>query len=363
MTDSLIDSSKFKRWLGDDQEIAVIDLRDEATYGKGAPLFAPNIPAARLLAEVGRLVPRRSVRTVLIDDGDSVADSAARGLGHLGYTNVRILSGGIPAWTRDGLEDLPTFDVSSQHFSKAVREAKGTPSLSARELATLYAAKENVVVLDSRTTDEFATGHVPGAISVPGAELLRRFAEVVPSQETLVLVSCAGLPRAIIGAQTLIDAGVPNRVAVLEEGTRGWRDAGLDLEITATGQHRPLSEKADAFARRYAKALIGNIDLLRIEAQGVFDWLNDDSRTTFVLDVRTPEEYALDHIAHSVSAPGGQLFAGSFRTIGVRGARTVLVDDLSGIRAITTAHWLRQRGLEIRILLHDFAVSTQALPI
>jgi len=48
---------------------------------------------------------------------------------------------------------------------------------------------------------------------LPGAELVYRIRELAPDPNTFVVVNCAGRTRSIVGAQTLIDAGIPNRVA------------------------------------------------------------------------------------------------------------------------------------------------------
>lgn len=73
--------------------------------------------------------------------------------------------------------------------------------------------------------------------------------------------------------------------------------------------------------------------------------------------MRTPEEYAAGHLPGSTSAEGGQLLGVAHRTIAVRGARVVLVDDPVGARAAVVAHWLQRRGFEIAILLHDFTAT------
>ena len=71
---------------------------------------------------------------------------------------------------------------------------------------------------------------IPTATSVPGAELALRVRALAPDRATTVIVNCAGRTRSIIGAQSLINAGLPNRVAALRNGTIGWTLAGLDLD-------------------------------------------------------------------------------------------------------------------------------------
>lgn len=357
MSNRTISSAVFREWLADGKELAVIDIRNTAVVGYASPLFATNLPAERVEAEIDRFIPRQPVRTVLVDDGTGIAETLAERLTASGRTGVVALAGGIPEWTRDGVAGLPTFDIPGVDFSVAVRDEKGTPVVTASELKALRDRGEDVIVLDSRTIPEYAAAHVPGAVSVPGAELVLRFKDLVPSPDTKVLVSCAGLPRAILGAQTLIDAGVPNEVAYLDDGTKGWTNAGLQLEIGRTATYDEASSEARQFAAEHVATLAKDDRFPEITEETARRWTADPERTTYYLDVRTPEEFAAEHLPGSISSEGGQLLGVAYRTIAVRGARVILVDDLLGVRARTVAHWLSRRGYEIVILRHDFATA------
>ena len=72
-------------------------------------------------------------------------------------------------------------------------------------------------------------------------------------------------------------------------------------------------------------------------------WRTDSERTTYLLDVRTPEEFEAGHLAGSRNAPGGQLVQATDEYVATRGSRLVLIDD-NGVRATMTASWLRQLG-------------------
>jgi rhodanese-related sulfurtransferase len=185
---------------------------------------------------------------------------------------------------------------------------------------------------------------------VPRAELVHRFADAVPSPATLVVVSCAGRTRGIIGAQSLIDAGVPNRVMSLAGGTQGWRLEGLELESGLGRGLQPVSSAAAATARQRATAVASRFRVRHVDRATLARWQGEsDRRTTHLIDVRTPEEFAAGHLPGSVSAPGGQLVQAIDRWVGTRGARLVLVDD-TGTRAIMTAHWLAQMGWDVQVL-------------
>jgi rhodanese-related sulfurtransferase len=361
MTTQVIDTSTLTAWLGDGKELAVLDIRAPEVVGYASPLFATNLPAERVLGEIDRFVPRKVTRTVLVDDGSGTAVGLAKQLALAGRTNVVALEGGIPAWVGDGSIKRPTFDTPGVDFVLKIKDERGTPAVTVEEVKRLREAGEDFIILDSRTVPEFTKDHVPGAVSVPGAELVLRFADVVPSPTTKVFVSCAGLPRAIIGAQTLIDAGVPNPVAYLHDGTKAWREAGWELETGKTAAYGEATEKARDFAAEHIEALAEGDDFPEIDLATARRLAADPARTTYLLDVRTPEEYADNHLPGTLSSEGGQLLGVAYRTIAVRSARVVLIDDLLGVRARTTAHWLQRRGYEIALLLHDFTATEAAV--
>ena len=87
-----------------------------------------------------------------------------------------------------------------------------------------------LVILDSRPYEEYHRMNIPGGIDAPGAELVYRVHDLAADPDTLVVVNCAGRTRSIIGAQSLINAGIPNKVVALKNGTMGWHLAGLELE-------------------------------------------------------------------------------------------------------------------------------------
>lgn len=361
MTSHLIDTHILTQWLGDGAELAVLDIRAPEVVGYASPLFATNLPAERVVAEIDRFVPRKVTRTVLVDDGSGAAVALANQLAQTGRTNVVALEGGIPAWVGDGSVKRPTFDTPGVDFVLKIRGERGTPAVTVDEIKRQREAGEDFIILDSRTVPEFTKDHVPGAVSVPGAELVLRFADLVPSPTTKVVVSCAGLPRAIIGAQTLIDAGVPNPVAYLHDGTKAWREAGWALETGPTATYAEASEGARKFAATHIEKLAAPDSFPEIDVATARRWAADPDRTTYLLDVRTPEEFGRNHLQGTISSEGGQLLGVAYRTIAVRGARVVLVDDLLGVRARTTAHWLQRRGFEIALLLHDFAEEQAAV--
>jgi rhodanese-related sulfurtransferase len=167
--------------------------------------------------------------------------------------------------------------------------------------------------------------------------------DLAPSPTTTVVVNCAGRTRSIIGAQSLINAGVPNKVVALRNGTMGWNLAGLTCDSGQTRRAPDASADGLAWARSAAARVADRFGADRIDAAGLERLRGDSERTLYLFDVRDPAEYAAGHVAGSASAPGGQLVQATDQYVGTLGARIVLVDDKE-VRALMTASWLRQMG-------------------
>ena len=327
-------------------EIALLDVREEDPFSREHPLFAAQLSLARLELDAPWRLPRRDVPVVVLDDGEGLAETAARRLRTLGYENVSLLAGGLQGWRDSGGELFQDVNVPSKAFGELVEHEVHTPSLSAPEVKALLDGGADVVVLDARRFDEYRTMCIPGGISVPGAELALRVRDLAPNPATRVIVNCAGRTRSIIGTQSLVNAGVPNPVAALRNGTIGWTLAGQEL---AHGQSRRFGEASDAArdaARRSARALAERAGAQRLGTQAL-DAPVPPGRTVYRYDVRTPEEYQAGHLPGFGSAQGGQLVQETDVFAPVRGARIELVDGGDDVRAPMTAHWLAQMGWEV----------------
>ena len=218
--------------------------------------------------------------------------------------------------------------------------------MPAEEVKALLDGGADMVVLDVRRFDEYQTMSIPGGISVPGAELVLRARDLAPNPATQVIVNCAGRTRSLIGAQSLINAGIPNPVAALRNGTIGWTLAGLQLEHGQSRRSCPASATSQAAARSAAQTLAERAGALRIGLDGLAAWAADSTRTLYRWDVRSPEEYLTGHLSGFGNAPGGQLVQETDVFCAVRGARVVLA-DADGVRAPMTAHWLAQMGWQV----------------
>lgn len=351
-----MDAKTLKAWLSDGQEIALLDVREYGRYGEGHLFFAVSLPYSRFELGLPALVPNPRVRLVLCDEGEGVAERAAKRAAALGYGNVHVLVGGTGAWKDAGHAIYAGVNVPSKAFGELVELERHTPRVTASELQTMRESREDMVIVDGRTFAEFQKMNIPGGICCPNGELALRIKELVPNPGTKIVVNCAGRTRSIIGAQTLIDFGMPNPIVALENGTQGWFLAGLKLENGAQRRYGEGTARDDGELRQRARAIAEQRGVAFVSPGQVNQWLADAERTTCLFDVRTPEEFAATGPAGFAHAPGGQLVQTTDHWIGTRGARIVLVDD-DGVRAPMTAQWLRQLGHEACVLVGGIAAA------
>lgn len=339
-------------WLLRD-EIALIDLRSEHAFAQGHPLFAAQIPPSRIAEEAPIRLPRRDVPIVLYDDSEGLVDDAIEQFRALGFTEVSSLTGGLQAWRDAGYELFQDVNSYSKAFGELVESRRHTPSLAAPDVQALIDEKADIRILDARRFEEYATMSIPTGTSVPGAELVVGAPILAPDPDTTIIVNCAGRTRSIIGTQSLINAGLPNRVVALRNGTIGWTLAGQQLE---NGQQRrlpPVDQGAAAEARERARQVAYRAGVRHIDTAALKRLGADGRRTLYRFDVRQPDAFAAGHLPGFRNAPGGQLVQETDHFAPVRGARIVLADDL-GARADMSASWLAQMGWEVYVLESGF---------
>ena len=205
----------------------VVDARDAAGFG-GAHI--PGAFGVGLGADfgvwVGSVVPHDRPLVLLLPDdaGEAAAGpagawaAAVRQLLRVGYDDVAgYVAGGMRAWAGAGLP--------FEHI----------PQVSAA-WAAAGLARGDLVLLDVRQPAEWAAGHAPGALHVPGAALPARLerpeAAAAPERLRPWAVVCASGYRSTVGASVLRRHGVCEVVNVLG-GMRAWTAAGLPVEVAA----------------------------------------------------------------------------------------------------------------------------------
>ena len=354
-----ITAQKLKPLLTAGPEIAFVDVREHGQYGEGHPFFCVCIPFSILEQQISYLIPRLTTPLVLMDNGDGVSEKAIKALDICGYSDVSVLEGGIKGWENAGFGIFKGVNLPSKTFGEILEHERETPSLSAVELKERLDSGENIIILDGRSPKEYTNMTIPGARSCPNAELAYRWTQLVPDQTTPVIVNCAGRTRSILGTEILRLAGVKNPVQALRNGTQGWNLAGFELSHNNNpGKLPELAQGELALTVDLAGEIIEQNSLDLISPDTLSKWQEQAERTTYLIDVRTQEEYRTSHISGARHAPGGQLIQATDEYVGVRGARIVLSDD-THLRASITAVWLQRLGHDVSILDADASRGTE----
>jgi len=331
---------------------AVLDVRERGAYERGHVFRTTTLPRRLLEFRLATLVPAAGTPLVLVDDGGGgLAGRARATVEAMGYRDVRVFAGGLAGWRASGRPAVQGVNVPSKVFGERALHAHKTPQIRPRELAERLARGDDLVIVDSRTPEEYARGCVPGAVSMPGGELVFRILELIRRPDQPIVVHCGGRTRSYIGAESLRRMGLPNPIVALENGTMGWELAGLTLERGA-GRWAPAATPRSRAAAALVAKRVAAEDGVRFVAPAELRALlgRRGERNVHLLDVRTREEYGAGHIAGAVWAPGGQAVQATDEYIAVRAATIVLACD-GFARATLTAAWLMRMGFPDVVVL------------
>src|SRR5688572_11295258 len=336
---------------------AVLDVRERGAYERGHVYRSTALPRRLLELRLPALVPAPGTPLVLVDaDGGGLAARARATALALGYRDVRVLEGGLAGWKATGRPTVQGINVPSKVFGERALHVHKTPQIAPQALADRIARGEDMVIVDSRTPEEYARGCVPGAVSMPGGELVLRITELVRRPDQPIVVHCGGRTRSYIGAESLRRMGLPNPIVALENGTMGWELAGLTLERGASRWPPEATPRSRAAAALVAKRVAAEDGIRFVSPEDVRVLLaGRGEHNAYLLDVRTREEYAAGHIAGAIWVPGGQAVQATDEVIAVRAAAIVLACD-GFARATLTAAWLTRMGFP------DVAVLAGGLP-
>ena len=82
--------------------------------------------------------------------------------------------------------------------------------ITAEQAKTIMDTKKDYVIIDARTEEEFAEGHIENAILIPEYEIAQRAEKELPDKEQLILVYCRSGRRSKIASEELVKLGYTN---------------------------------------------------------------------------------------------------------------------------------------------------------
>lgn len=328
--------------MNSDGLFAVFDIRERGEYNRCQIPGTTSLPRSQIEFRVSRLAPNPGVPVIIYDQAEERAPLAAETLTESGYRNVSILRGGITAWCVENRSTVSGVNVPSKAFGEKVHHDRSIPEISADELFRLQAKHEPLRILDVRTPEEYGRFCIPGAVNVPGGDLILWLDELRKSA-TPVIVNCAGRTRSIIGTAALRRLGLTN-VCALKNGTMGWVLAGWELERNPARPAPQAPEESRTRALSRALALAAQESILWISPEELAAALaNKTDGATYAIDVRSEAEYDSRHIAGSINVPGGQAVQRADDFVAVRNGQIIFISNDS-VRSIMAAYWYRQMG-------------------
>ncbi|MEO7368347.1 MAG: rhodanese-like domain-containing protein [Gemmatimonadaceae bacterium] len=324
---------------------ALLDVREHGEYNLAHIAGSTSVPRRTLEFAIGGLVPCKTVQVIVCDDNCERASLAGRTMETIGYTRVAVLEGGINSWASKGLPTQWGMNVLGKDFGEHQEVRHHVPTMHPDELSQRIERGQPVVMLDTRTVEEYRRHCIPGGRSMPGVELALRIGDIRRDHpDSLIVVNCAGRTRSIMGTRLLQRMGIADVVG-LKNGTSGWFLAGKTLEEgadrTELGTPSPQSvQAAEIFARRIAAedgVRILTADQLDLRLNRLAD------ECTYLIDVRTAQEYEVGHIPGFVHFAGGQAVQRVEDAAPVRSANIIFC--CNGVaRSFIAASWFRQMG-------------------
>ncbi len=345
---SPLSPQSLKALLDGNSQFALIDVREPGEYNSTHIPDSSLIPRRLLEYQMFEAVPIKSVPVVLCDDDGRRANLAADTLERMGYARVSFLEGGINQWSTQSYPTEWGSNVVSKDFGERMEVEHHVPEIDAPELRRRIERGDKLVILDSRTPEEYRRFCIPGGRSVPGGELALRITDITKDldKDTTVIVNCAGRTRSIIGTRVLQRMGLTNLYG-LENGTAGWVLAGYELETGADRLQLPeVSPEGLAAAESYADRLAEEDGVRFLDIPALQEMRgNAAQETVYFIDVRSREEYDQGHIPGFRWFPGGQVVQRSDEVLVVKNTPIIFACD-GKARATQTASWYRQFGFE-----------------
>ena len=225
-----IDARTLHDWITDGQELALLDAREDGEFGASHLFWAVPCGLARKEIRARALLPRSTRASAA-----SMTEAASPRTSPPGWTpSAAPMSpcwmAARKAWEAAGFVLFSGVNVPSKAFGEWVEHHYGTESVDAPELKAGSIPAATWSCSTAAPPEEFNRMSIPTGISVPGGELAYRIGDIAPDPNTLVVVNCAGRTRSIMGAESLRQAGIPNKVVALRNGTMGWELAGLQCD-------------------------------------------------------------------------------------------------------------------------------------
>jgi rhodanese-related sulfurtransferase len=112
-------------------------------------------------------------------------------------------------------------------FLKLVKDAKmRIKEADVREVKKRLDGGERLIIVDTREDNEWARGHVAGAVHLGKGIIERDIEKAIPDKEATIVLYCGGGYRSALAADNVQKMGYKNVIS-MDGGWRGWTEAGF----------------------------------------------------------------------------------------------------------------------------------------
>lgn len=187
--------------------IILIDLRPAAKFAAGHIAKAVNIPLDVLKTSYreANLPEYKGAAIVLTSDNPADIESAMDYLGNMSFNKLTMFTGGVERWKK---AEIPVASGSKPAPAKLAYVRKLAPYEVSIADFMQAVTSGNALIIDARSTSEYAAGKFKNAVNIPSEEMEKRFAEV--PKDKPVYVHCATGARAEMAYDILKGKGYTN---------------------------------------------------------------------------------------------------------------------------------------------------------
>jgi rhodanese-related sulfurtransferase len=204
-----------------------IDVRSESEYAEGHPRGSFNIPGGQAVQRTDDFVAVKNGRIVFVSNQSARAVMAAYWYGQMGFTDVKVLRGGIEAWRGNGgpvESGLPRNDPLG--FEAAKKLAR---TLTPSEVNSLLQSS-TASVLHVGSSADFGAAHLPDSKWLSRGWLELKLPSMWTDKAKPVVLSCRDGLNSIFASRALAETGY-KEIFVLTGGVQEWTRAGYPSEM------------------------------------------------------------------------------------------------------------------------------------
>lgn len=286
----------------------LVDARPAIGYAMGHIPTAISIPVDSMKADGKNLLPLDNMNKPLIFYcGGFTCDMSSKAAGlaaKIGFKNISVMLAGFPGWEQSG------------HYLVA---------------ANSFIEKGNIILLDLRTAEEAAAGHVARAVNIPFAKLNDTQDEFPSSKAAPIVLYGNGDDSE--KARKIIKGWGYKNVALMNGGITGWRTAGNKL---VTG---PAADEIH-WVRKLGKGEVSKAEFQKA--------LEGKTNHTAILDVRTNDEANDGKFPGAIHIPLDEIES---RLAELPKDKELLIYCTSGARAEMAHHALQNAQIKSRFLM------------